>query len=133
MAVTDRGIMMTDTTAATAAAATADPPAAAASRMYAAVLVYEAASSRPGQPPVFEETVTLLRAETPVQAAERAREHAESRETSYRTESGDTITWSFRHLVDVTEVDGPLGDGAEVYRRHFRDYRAYLAVEPLAS
>lgn len=102
-------------------------------RMYAAVLVYEAASSRVGQEPLFEETVTLLLADTPEHAAERARDHAESRETSYLNADGDTITWSFRHLVDVTEVDDPLGDGAEVYTRHFRDYHAYLAVEPLAS
>jgi len=102
-------------------------------RMFAAVLVYEAASSRPGDAPLFEETVTLLLADSPEHAAEKAREHAESRETSYRNAAGDTITWSFRHLVDVTEVDGPLGDGAEIYTRHFSDYRAYLAVEPLAS
>jgi len=102
-------------------------------RMYAAVIVYEASSSRPGQDPLFEETVTLLLAESPEHAAEKARAHAEGRETSYRNVVGDTITLSFRHLVDVTEVDDPLGDGAEVYTRHFSDYRAYLAVEPLAS
>ncbi|MGH3761611.1 DUF4288 domain-containing protein [Actinophytocola sp.] len=103
------------------------------SRMFAAVLVYEAASSRRGHEPLFEETVTLLAADTAEQAAERARAHAEARETSYHDEDGDTITWSFRHLVDLVEVGDPLGDGAEVYTRHFRDYRAYLAVEPLAS
>jgi Domain of unknown function (DUF4288) len=102
-------------------------------RMYAAVLLYEATSSRPTHTPLFEETVTLLLADSPEHAAEKAREHAESRETSYQNVHGDTVTVSFRHLVDVTEVDGPLGDGAEVYTRHFRDYRAYLAVEPLAS
>lgn len=102
-------------------------------RMFAAVLVYEVTSSRAGDAPLFEETVTLLLADSPERAAERAREHAESRETSYVDDTGDTITWSFRHLVDVTEVDDPLGDGAEVYTRHFKDYHAYLAVEPLAS
>jgi uncharacterized protein DUF4288 len=103
------------------------------SKMFAAVLVYESASSRRGHQPLFEETVTLLAADTPEQAAEKARAHAEARETSYRTPEGDTITWSFRHLVDLVEVSDALGDGAEVYTRHFRDYRAYLAVEPLAS
>ena len=103
------------------------------SKMFAAVLVYESASSRKGHQPLFEETVTLLTAESAELAAEKARAHAEARETSYRNEDGDTITWSFRHLVDLVEVDGPLGDGAEVYTRHFRDYRAYLKVEPLAS
>jgi hypothetical protein len=103
------------------------------SRMFAAVVVYESASSRRGYQPLFEETVTLLAADTAEQAAEKAREHAEARETSYRNEDGDTITWTFRHLVDLVEVADPLGDGAEVYTRHFRDYRAYLAVEPLAS
>jgi hypothetical protein len=102
-------------------------------KMFAAVLVYESASSRRGTQPLFEETVTLLAADSAEHAAEKAREHAESRETSYRDAVGDTITVSFRHLVDLIEVGEPLGDGAEVYTRHFRDYRAYLAVEPLAS
>lgn len=102
-------------------------------KMFAAVLMYEVRSSRPGHAPLFEETVTLLTADSPEHAAQRAREHAESRETSFPDTAGDTITWSFRHLVDVTEVDEPLGDGAEVYTRHFSDYHAYLAVEPLAS
>ncbi|WP_460391665.1 DUF4288 domain-containing protein [Actinophytocola sediminis] len=102
-------------------------------RMFAAVLMYEVRSSRPDHAPLFEETVTLLAADSAEHAAQRAREHAESRETTYPDDTGDLITWSFRHLVDVTEVDGPLGDGAEIYTRHFSDYRAYLAVEPLAS
>ena len=101
--------------------------------MYAAVLVYESSSSRPGHAPLFEETVTLLLADSPEHAAEKARAHAEARETSYRNAVGDTVTVRFRHLVDVTQVDDELGDGAEVYRRHFSDYHAYLAVEPLAS
>jgi len=100
-------------------------------KMFAAVLVYESVGT--GHAPLFEETVTLLVAESAEHAAEKARLHAESRETSFVNEDGDTITWSFRHLVDLIEVDEPLGDGAEVYTRHFRDYRAYLAVEPLAS
>jgi hypothetical protein len=102
-------------------------------RMFAAVLVYEVTSSRPNHAPVFEETVTLLLAESPEHAAERARQHAESRELSYQDAAGEAITWSFRQLVDVSEVDGPVGDGADVYTRHFSDYHAYLAVEPLAS
>ncbi|OLF18840.1 DUF4288 domain-containing protein, partial [Actinophytocola xanthii] len=101
--------------------------------LFAAVLVYEATSSRAGQGPWFEETVTLLEADSPEHAAEKAREHAESREIEGEDADGYTIRWSFRHLVDVAEIDGPLGDGAELYTRHFRDYRAYLAVEPLAS
>jgi hypothetical protein len=103
------------------------------STMFAAVVVYESACERPGYQPLFEETVTLLEADSAEHAAEKARAHAESRETSYRNDDGDTITWTFRHLVDLVEVDGPLGDGAEVYTRHFRDYRAWLKVEPLAS
>ncbi|HEV7648635.1 MAG TPA: DUF4288 domain-containing protein [Actinophytocola sp.] len=103
------------------------------SKMFAAVLVYESASTRRGYQPLFEETVTLLAADTPEHAAEKARVHAEAREATYRTPEGDTITWTFRHLVDLVPVADALGDGAEVYTRHFRDYHAYLAVEPLAS
>ena len=101
--------------------------------MFAAVVVYESACSRAGYRPLFEETVTLLEADSAEHAAEKARAHAEARETSYRNADGDTITWSFRQLVDIVAIGEPLGDGAEVYTRHFRDYRAYLAVEALAS
>jgi uncharacterized protein DUF4288 len=105
----------------------------AAPRMYAAVLVYEATSPTEGYEPLYEETVTLVRANSVSQAEERARDFARSRVTEYLNQYGEMITWTFKHLIDVSEVDDDLVDGAEVYTRHFRDYEAYRAFETMLS
>ncbi|MFE2548031.1 hypothetical protein ACFXGI_05705 [Streptomyces sp. NPDC059355] len=44
------------------------------------------------------------------------------------------ITWTFRQLVDVAAVpDDRVGDGAELCTRHFRNFAAHTAFEPLLS
>ncbi|QYN40069.1 DUF4288 domain-containing protein [Pseudonocardia sp. DSM 110487] len=50
---------------------------------------------------------------------------ASSQETEYENEYGETIRWRFREISDIKEIIDPLGDGAEVYTRYFRDYAAY--------
>ena len=100
-----------------------------ATTMYAALLVYEASSPAAGFEPLYQETVTLIRASSPEHAAERAREFAHTRETSYQNEMGETITWSLKHLVDVSEVTDRIDDKAEIYTRHFYNYEAYRAFE----
>jgi Domain of unknown function (DUF4288) len=95
-------------------------------RMYAAVLVYESASS---DRPLYEETITLLRADSTTHAEERARDFARTRETEFVNERGEVIKWTLKHLVDVSEVSDDMGDGAEIYTRHFRNYNAYSAFE----
>lgn len=99
--------------------------------LYSAVLVYESSSSASGYEPLYEETVTVFLATSEDHAAEKAREHARSRQTTYENEDCETITWSFKHLVDVSEISEEIGDGAEIYTRHFRDYQAYCAFEML--
>jgi hypothetical protein len=99
--------------------------------MYAAILVYVTSNPTAGYEPLYEETVTLIQASSEEHAAERAREFARARETSYQNEMGETITWSFKHLVDVNDISDEIGDGAEIYTRHFRDYKAYSAFEML--
>ncbi|HYO58229.1 hypothetical protein [Archangium sp.] len=43
-----------------------------------------------------------------------------------------TIHWSLKHLVDVSPVlDDDLKDSSELYARHFKNYDAYHAFEPL--
>lgn len=98
-------------------------------KMYAAVLVYESSSSAAGYETLYEETVTLVRANSDEQASERAHEFARMRETSYLNEYGETITWSLKRLADVSEIVDKIDDGAEVYTRFFRDYEAYCAFE----
>jgi hypothetical protein len=102
--------------------------------MYVAVLLFEASGDAAGRAPLFQESFVLLAADSPAEAREHAVSHGRGRETSYRNEDGEPVTWRLRTVVDVNEVlDPELGDGAEVYARHFRDYDAYAAFEPLLS
>jgi hypothetical protein len=102
-------------------------------KMYAAILVYEFASTAAKYEPLYEETITLILAVSKKQAAEKAREFAISRQSTYENEYGETINFLLKHLVDVSEINDNLGDGAEVYTRHFRDYEAYRAFETMLS
>ncbi|MFF4101922.1 DUF4288 domain-containing protein [Streptomyces sp. NPDC001903] len=105
-------------------------------RTYVAVLVCaaEAAPTADGRRPLYRESFVLLTAGTEDEARSKARSHGEGMETSYRNEKGELITWTFRQLVDVAEVpDERVGDGTELYTRHFRNFAAYTAFEPLLS
>ncbi|MEV6734891.1 MULTISPECIES: DUF4288 domain-containing protein [unclassified Streptomyces] len=103
-------------------------------RTYVAVLVCVATATAGGQAPLYRESFVLLSARTEDEARSKAQAHGEALETSYRNEKGERITWTFRQLVDVAEVpEDPLGDGAEIYTRHFRNFAAYTAFEPLLS
>jgi hypothetical protein len=102
--------------------------------LYVAVLVSESSSDAPDHVPLYEESFVLLRAASHEEAAERAHALGEREQASYRNESGETITWTLKHVVDVSDVvDDTLDDGATVYARHFRAYDAYRRFEPLLS
>jgi hypothetical protein len=98
---------------------------------YAAVFVYESFSPAVGYEPLYEETVAIFLATSENHAVEKAREHDRSRQTTYQNEYHETITWVLKHLIDVSEISDEIGDGAEIYTRHFRDYQAYYAFETL--
>lgn len=100
--------------------------------MYVAILVYEYSSSAPGFEPLYEETVTIIEADSKTYAIEKARNFARSRQGSYKNETGETIRYTMKHIVDVVEIDR-LGDQAEIYTRHFRDYDAYRSFETMLS
>lgn len=99
---------------------------------YVAVLVSE--SGLPGEAPLFQESFVLLRAPGEAEARTKAEALGRSRETSYENENGQTVTWTFRYVVDVAALlHDDLGDGTDLYARHFRDIAAYEAFEPLLS
>ncbi|WP_030155652.1 DUF4288 domain-containing protein [Streptomyces sp. NRRL S-244] len=107
-------------------------------RTYVAVLLCAAEASAStasdGQPPLYRESFVLLAARNEDEARQKARAHGEGMETDYRNAEGELITWTFRQLVDVAEVpDDRVGDGTELYTRHFRNLAAYTAFEPLLS
>ncbi|HSA49661.1 MAG TPA: DUF4288 domain-containing protein [Yinghuangia sp.] len=103
-------------------------------RHYIAVILAEATSPAPGFAPLYQESFVLLTAGSAREARAKARRHGLAVETTYENEAGEPVTWSLKQVVDVAEVlDADLGDGADLYARHFRDYAAYRSFEPLLS
>ncbi|GCE31458.1 hypothetical protein KDA_69420 [Dictyobacter alpinus] len=101
---------------------------------YIAIVLYEAASDAPNYTPLYQESFLLLQASSQAEANEKALLHAKSATTSYQNEYGETITWTLKTIVDVnTALTNTLEDGAELYARHFHNYQAYEAFEPLLS
>ncbi|HEX2087222.1 MAG TPA: DUF4288 domain-containing protein [Solirubrobacteraceae bacterium] len=103
------------------------------SKLYVAVVLAEATSDADDER-LYQESFVLVRAGSLEEATERAEELGRAEETQYRNETGATISWSLKRVVDVNEVlDDELDDGATVYARHFRDYDAYRRFEPLLA
>ena len=105
-----------------------------ATQYYAAVVIFENNSPAADYEPLYEETVVLITAGSEAVATEKALAYGKASEFSYNNCYGETITVSFKLLLEVTEVIDELKDfdkGIEVYGRYFRDYAAYEAFEPL--
>lgn len=101
---------------------------------YIAVILYESSSDALDYQPLYQESFVLLKAASLEEAESKALAHARQEEVSYQNENGEIITWALRQIVDVNSVlEDELCDGAELYTRHFRDYAAYRAIEPLLS
>jgi hypothetical protein len=100
--------------------------------LYVAVLLYESSSEDPTYTPTFEESFVLLRADDEAQARARAEQHGHANATSFTNSVGQMVRWHLKHVVDVSQaLSEPLDDGSEVYARHFKNYEAYFAFEPL--
>lgn len=99
---------------------------------YAAVVVHVGRTDAVAAPPLYDESVVLLLAESEEHAREKAELWARGREHNYLNADGNTVSWTLETVVDVAEVlDDQLADGFEVYSRFFRDYSAYRMFEPL--
>lgn len=99
---------------------------------YIAVLLYESTTSSGDKKPLYQESFVLLQATNAEEARSLALEHARQQETQYQNPQGEVIHWRLRQLVDVNPVlDEELKHGSELYARHFRNYDAYHAFEPL--
>ncbi len=104
------------------------------SSFYMAVILYEAQSDAPDYKPLYEESFVLIRASTEDEAREKAAIYTQEQLSSYQNEFGETITWVVKHIIDVSPVlTDTIEDGSELYARHFRDYQAYSAFEPMLS
>lgn len=98
---------------------------------YVAVVLFESTSDAPTYRPLYEESLLLVAATDESSARAKAEATARARGTTYDNEAGETITYAFKQIVDVRHVDDALADGAELYSRHFRDYKAYRSFEPM--
>jgi hypothetical protein len=111
-----------------------DPKGTGDAKLYVAVLLYESSSDAPDYQPLYEESFVLLHDESLEKAQARAKQLGHEEETQYLNDKGETIAWSLKHVVDVTEaLYDELGDETTLYSRHFRDYEAYRQFEPLLS
>ena len=101
---------------------------------YSAVLIFESSCPAPDYDRLYEEQLVLLRATSIEEAREKANAYGKQAEHSYENGYGETITISFKQLVDVQQslYEGePISTGSEVYSRYFRDYSAYEHFETL--
>lgn len=98
---------------------------------YAAVLLYEIACAGPGATPLYEETVTLIWARSKDEAESKAHNYGETRECVYKNEDEENVEVSLKRVLDVSEITDNLGETADIYTRHFRNYDAYQSFEPL--
>lgn len=100
--------------------------------LYIAVLLYESSSQDPAYTQTFEECFLLLRADSDEQARARAEQHSRANEASFENVAGQTVHWKLKHVVDISRIlSEALDDGSELYARHFKNYEAYRAFEPL--
>ncbi|MGK4008361.1 DUF4288 domain-containing protein [Sorangium sp. So ce1036] len=100
--------------------------------LYVAILLYESSSQDPFIKPMFQECFVLIRAGSDEEARVRAEQHGKDQETFYHNVAGQEIRWTLRHVVDVNRaLSDTMEDGAELYARHFTNYDAYHAFEPL--
>ena len=100
--------------------------------LYVAIIIYESTSPSPEYRTLYEEEISLIEADSEEQAREKAFVHGKAQETTYKNQYGETLTVTFKTLVDVQQVlDSDFRDGSLLYARHFRDYEAYEAFEPL--
>ena len=100
---------------------------------YAAVVIFENTSPAADYEMLYEETVVLIAAESREVAREKALSYGKASEHSYKNCYDETITVSFKRLVDVKPLIDELKDfekGVEVYYRYFDDYAVYRAFEP---
>ncbi|MEO7198495.1 MAG: DUF4288 domain-containing protein [Solirubrobacterales bacterium] len=100
--------------------------------LYVAVMVSGTSSDAPDHEPLYEESFVLVSADTLDEAENKAIRLGIEDESSSVNEAGETIEWTLLHSVDVKEVvDGEIFDGATLYVRHFTDFEAYGALEPV--
>jgi Domain of unknown function (DUF4288) len=101
---------------------------------YIAVVVYESSSNAPDYQKLYEEDYVLVQASSDEGAQQKASQIAQQKQTTYKNEQGENITWTLKHILDVSPVlSENFEHGSELYACFFHNYQAYVAFEPLLS
>ena len=70
--------------------------------IYIGLVLNKATSDVEGRAPLYQEVVVEVKAFDEASARQAIEAHAKRRETSYQNASGDTVTWSFENIIDVS-------------------------------
>lgn len=95
--------------------------------MWFCVSALSLAEHNPPVPPeqqVWEEHLFLVRAYDADHAKSRAEELARRLECSYEAANGSRVTWKFKRISKVHQLEGDPADGAEVFSRFLKDSEA---------
>lgn len=95
---------------------------------YIAVVIYESSADAKDYEPLYEESFMLIAADSEEEAREKVLNHV-NQPHSYKNQYGETITWSFKQLVQLLNVwSAELGDGTEVCSRFFQNFETYSST-----
>lgn len=99
---------------------------------YVAVIVYQSTSASPNYTPLYEECITVVKADTAAEAKSKVEDLAKHRSTQYQNAAGQEIAWSLYQIIDISPMLADSFDAVtEIYARHFRDIEAYGQFETL--
>ncbi|MGI5222428.1 DUF4288 domain-containing protein [Nocardia sp. CA-290969] len=99
---------------------------------YIAITLFKFTSDAPDYVPLYREDVSLLYAESEVEARELAEANFRSDEGTYKNEAGYNVTVTPTTVVDVAAaLIDDVSEGGDLYSRHFRDFEAYSKWEPM--
>jgi hypothetical protein len=78
---------------------------------------------------LYQECTSLIKASSLEEAEQKAIDYANSQNTSYKNDYGETVTWVVEQIVEVKNLlDDELdlrADAVDLYARSFYDYEAY--------
>lgn len=102
-----------------------------AASLYVAILLSQSSSDVTGYEPAYEETLLLIRASSLEDARQQAMKRGHDLSHQFTNALGQTISWHFRSLVDISPVfSEDLGEVTELSCRHFHDIDAYERFDP---
>ena len=82
---------------------------------------------------LWEEHFSLIVADTADEARAKAEKLARSEEGTYEAANGSSVSWEFKTVSTVYQLDGAPADGVEVFSRFLRDSEVQSLLTPFAD